>query len=809
MATNINNPVQHRLSTKVKVSAILLCILFVLTTLALAWQARNFDIDASADTLLVDDNKHFLLTQLSDQRYGSEEFILIAFQPKTESVFDENILNTVSEIGNKINKIPRVKKVNSIVNVPIFTAAKTFTSEVDTLTWEQQKFDENTFQLSLKSHPLYEDLLINKAQTALSIQVVFKENIELNKINEQIINIKKHLLKRELTEPEQKQIAQLKVQKADINKNLEEKRISEIEELRTILKPYQNSGDFYLGGNNLLTYELIKIIQNDLLLFGTAILCLVVIILAYLFRRVSWVLLPIVCCATSVIITVGLLTALAFKVTVISANVFALQIILSLAMIIHLIVHYQELVTKHQDWTHQKLVFETIKQKIGPCFYAGLTTAIGFGSLIFSGVQPVISFGWMMVFAMMVSFLVSLVFFPALLLLFFKKQDHVAEHKIVKHLMTGCAHTVKNKPKQILAVSFLLTSIGLSGCLLLTAENSFLNYFDKSTDVRKELTFIDQQFGGSTPFDLLYQIPDKELKTDLVISAEAVQSITNIQNMLAEQQAVGAITSLADFTKIAQVVNGKPLTEYELTALYKSLSPALQKDLFGAYFSQENNQARISMRVQDSTPELNRADLLANIHKELAQLGVEKEQYTLTSLFVLYEDILSRLVDSQILTLAIVYSTMAITLMIIFSSLKVAIIALVPNVITTAIIMGVMGIFSIPLDLMTITIAAVAMGISMDDTIHYVHRYLDELKGGKLTSNSKADFVLKTNLSVGYALMYTTTVIVVGFGSLVFSNFVPSMLFGLLTSIAMIVALLTDITTLPVLLKRYLKTPLR
>jgi predicted RND superfamily exporter protein len=207
------------------------------------------------------------------------------------------------------------------------------------------------------------------------------------------------------------------------------------------------------------------------------------------------------------------------------------------------------------------------------------------------------------------------------------------------------------------------------------------------------------------------------------------------------------------------------------------------------------------MRVQDSTKDLNRADLLADIHKELSAMGIKEQQYTLTGLFILYQDVLSRLLDSQVLTILIVYGAMAITLMIIFSSFKVAWIALVPNFITTVVIMGVLGIFSIPLDLMTITIAAVAMGISMDDTIHYIHRYIEEMELGQANSD---DWIKRTNLSIGYALIYTTTVIVIGFGTLIFSNFVPSILFGLLTSVAMIVALVTDITTLPVLLKKYL-----
>lgn len=780
--------------------AYLICFIFTLLTGLLAWQAQKFEIDASADTLLVDNNQHYILTQLADQRYGSEEFILIAFKPNSSQLFSNTNMNTVSTIGREIENISRVKQVNSIANMPIFTAADTVTADVEKLTWENEKFDEKTLSLSLKQHPLYEGLLINKAQSALSLQVVFKSDPALEKINNDIIEIKRHLLTRELTRQEQQAVDQLKQKQQVLNKSLEQTRINEIEQIRSILTPHKQVGEFYLGGNNLLSYELIKIIESDLVLFGALIIIVVIALLWFLFRQVSWVLLPIICCATSVVMTIGLLAALDFKVTVISANVFALQIILSLAMIIHLIVHYQELVSKHNDWAHKKLVLATIKQKIKPCFYAGLTTAIGFGSLVFSGVQPVISFGWMMVVAMFVSFIVSLVFFPALLYAIFNKQSYVKQHHQIERGMQATASLVINQPKKIMVISALISLVGVFGCTQLTAENSFLNYFSESTDVRKELTFIDQEFGGSTPFDVLLEIPEEQIKPNLIISASTVQTVTAIQNMLAKQQAIGVITSIADFTRIAQVVNGKPLTEYELTALYKSLDTDLQQQLFGAYFSEKDNQIRISMRVQDSTKTLNRADLLKEIHQELSAMGIKKQEYTLTGLFILYQDVLSRLVNSQVLTILIVYGAMATTLMIIFSSLKVAVIALVPNFITTLVIMGVLGLFSIPLDLMTITIAAVAMGISMDDTIHYIHRYLEEIKGNH---DSQDQWVKRTNLSVGYALIYTTTVIVIGFGTLVFSNFVPSMLFGLLTSVAMIVALLTDITTLPVLLRKY------
>lgn len=787
----------------------IICFCFVVLTGFLSWQATYFEIDASADTLLVENNRHHIISQISDQRYGAQEFILIAYKPKNGDIFSHQVLAKLANLGNEITNIERVAQVRNITNVPIFANANNFSGDANQLTWQAQKYTPELLQKTLKNHPLYEGLLINKQQTALSLQVVFQEDKTLVKLQVDSIAIKQHLLTRELTEPEKQRLTELKHKQDELTKALDKTRIEEINKIRTILQNYGTESEFYLGGNNLLAYELINIIESDLALFGGIILFAVIIILAFLFRQFSWVFLPIFCCAVSVILTLGLLALFELKVTVISANVIALQIILSLAMIIHLIVQYQEFIETGSFKNQISLVLATVKSKLKPCFFAAITTTVGFATLIFSTVQPVISFGWMMVIAMSVSFLVSLVFFPALLIVFFSPQNKVKKHPLIEKSMSSMATIVNHMPGKITLITVILTLVAGVGCFKLTAENSFLNYFSESTDVRRELTFIDQQFGGSTTFDILYKIPQQQQQQNLILTADTVQTITAIQTMLSQQKAIGNITSIADFTRIAQVVNGKPLTEYELTVLYKSLDKSIQQDLFGAYFSQADNELRISMRIQDSYSELNRADLLKKIHRELAQLGLAESDYQLTGLFVLYQDILTKLVDSQITTLLMVYAAMTIILMVVFSSLKIALISLIPNVITTAVIMGIMGWFAIPLDLMTITIATVAMGISMDDTIHYVHRYLEEQsaskKPGANTSSTQLDIIKQTNLSVGYALMYTTVIIIIGFGMLVFSNFVPSMLFGLLTSIAMFIALITDMTILPVMLKKYLK----
>lgn len=782
-----------------KVTAIGVCVTAALVTAVLAWFAKSFEVDASADTLLMKDNKHYIVSQQAAERYDPSEFILIAFEPHDKSIFSENTLDLALELGNKIEAIDRVSRVRSIATVPIFTALNDFSANlnVDELSWQKRRFDEQFLEKALSQHPLYEGLLINKEHSALGLQVVFTTPKELQELQSRIVEIQSRMLDGELSDEDRKALDRLKIERAKLGKSLDEKRIAEIDQIREIVREYEKQGNFYLGGNNLLAYQLIKIIKSDLLIFGALIVIIVSLVIFALFRQFRWVLLSLISSAVSVVCTLGLLSVFGLKVTVISANVVALQIILTLALIIHLIVQYQELIPTIEDRTER--IWATIKLKVKPCIYAGLTTAIGFGSLIFSGVQPVISFGWMMVVAMLVTIVVSLSVFPAMLLVFFSPSNDVKRHKHIEQFMTSLARLVANRASWVVATSVVVVIVGIAGSLRLTAENSFLNYFKESTEVHRELTFIDQKFGGSTPLEVLYRPSQTRTSPDLVLTAEAEQKLRELQEALEQIKSVGAATSVADFTRIAHAVAGKPLTEYELTAFYKALDQRTKDDFFKAYFNEEAYELRIGARIKDSTEGLDRAELMAAIKADIASMGIDESDYTLTGLFVLYQDILERLVKSQFYTLGIVYLAMAVVLWLVFRSLRVAIIALVPNVITTACVLGVMGLAGIALDLMTLTIAAVAMGISVDDTIHYIHRYLSEIK------NKTEDAVLSTNISVGYALLYTTMIIVCGFASLVLSEFVPSILFGVLTSLAMVVALMTDITVLPVLLKRYLK----
>ena len=778
---------------------------FVVGAGLLGWQARHFQIDASEETLLTPDNVQYVRTQVMNQRFAPEEFLLVAYQPTSWPVFSRETFEDLRSLSRRLRDLERVASVRSILNVPLLRLAKngaTLDLDPSGLTIEKADFSLAEIKRAFADHPIYENLLVNEDQTATAIQVVFRGDPELAKLDARITKLRQQSLQGELSGAGQQELERLRAQAEPLERRLAERRTSEVEATRAIVADYEDDANIYLGGAHVLAYQLIQIIRNDLVVFGGAIALMIAVLLLALFRRLKWVFIPILCCALSVLATVGLFGLLGFKATVISANFIALQLILTLALVIHLIVQYREYAGAHADWDQAQLVRETLARKAGPIFYAGITTSIGFASLLFSDIQPVITFGWMMIIAMFVSIAVSLILFPSLMALFARERAP-ARAALARHVLGFLGAFSLGHRAVIAVVAIGVLAASVAGLFRLDVENSFIHYFRESTEVRRALSFIDREFGGTTPLDLVYNVPPALEKQDVVLSAKSVLALQRIQAALEQHEAVGKVLSVVNFTELAREINdGKPLTEYELTAIYWLLDKSVRENLVGSFFSPETSQARISVRIQDTTEGLDRAALIDAIHEDMAALEVPREHYTLTNLFVLYQDLLQRLFRSQILTLGIVYAVLGLTFLAIFRSLPIALIALAPNVLATLAVLGVMGWFRIPLDFMTITIASIAMGIAVDHTIHYTHRYREELNHGPAEPA-----VARSHGSVGYAILYTSLIIVLGFSLLAFSDFVPSILFGLLTALAMALAVLFALTVLPAMLSRFVRDP--
>ncbi len=775
--------------------------LFATVLVVMGYFATQFKIDASAETLLVKDNELYIKTQIANQRFAPDEFILLAYKPEHE-LFSETTFNDLNRLTTELRKLERVKAVTSILTVPLIKNAEALTggTEVSSLTWEKQHYSPEKMKQLISGHPIFTDLLINQQETATAIQIVFKQNEELVEIESQMTEIQSNVLDRELTEKERTKLNELKAQADPIKQKLTSQRQKEITQIEKIASLVKERADTYMGGSYVVGQHLIDIIKSDLISFGIAIAGVIALLLLVLYRSIKWVLFPLFACAVSVLVTMGIFGMLDMRTTVISANFVALQLILTLAVMIHLIGSYRDISRQDDSLNQRERVVATLEDKLSPCFFATLTTSVGFGSLIFSGLQPVVAFGWMMLVAMLVTMSVGLLLFPSLLCLLPKTKE-TKDFTFIKQILVLLKRMNLAFPKTVVFVS-LLVALGIGfGITKLDVENSFIDYFHEDTQVHQELAFIDKEFGGSTPLDVIIDIKQSNQNEQLELTADSVSKLQLAQGAIEAFEATGSVTSVVNFTRLAKKLNDNiPLTEYELTTIYHLLDRQVVNQLVGAYFSPESSQMRISIRIQDTTKGLDRESFVENLSNDLASVGLQKQNFTFTNLFILYQDILSRLFDSQIKTLGIVYVVLGLVLLLIFRSLKVALIALVPNILTTLGILGIIGWVGIPLDIMTITIAAIAMGIAVDDTIHFLHAYLEGKKDAQSQDGQAQAASDNAFGHTGLAIVFTTTIIAIGFSLFGFSNFLPSVYFGLLTACAMLMALITDVTLLPSLL---------
>ncbi|GGW89976.1 efflux RND transporter permease subunit [Alteromonas halophila] len=763
--------------------------------------APSFKINASADTLLVKNNELYIKTQVANQTFAPEEFILLAYEPTAHALYSQQTFTDIQALSEQVESLSRVKSVTSILNIPLVTDASSLqgTTDVDSLTWEAQQYSASQMKERIDGHPIFTDLLVNRESTATAIQIVFQQNETLSKLESQITDLQRKRLDGTITEADEQTIIQLKAQADPIRQKLTKQRAQEIAQIEEIAESVNERANTYLGGSYVVGQHLIDIIKSDLTVFGGAIAGVIALMLAVLYRSVKWVVFPLIACASSVVLTMGLLSFLDMRATVLSANFIALQIILTLAVMIHLIGSYRS--HSHADnasGQHDR-VRATLGEKLSPCFYATLTTSVGFGSLLFSGLQPVADFGLMMLYAMIITMLVSLLLFPSLLSLLPVTKES-GESKLLKALLGWFRRISLRSPGMLAAACIGIFAVAAIGIMRLDVENSFINYFDKQTQVYQELAFIDQQFGGSTPMDIILDVGETNDSGMLVLEAESVAQLQLVQAAVEAFEATGSVTSVVNFTELAKQLNdGKPLTEYELTSIYRLLDDKVVDQLVGAYFSPVDDKLRIAVRIQDTTAGLDRETFLTNLKSDLGKVGINEGNYALTSLFVLYQDILSRLISSQVITLGIVYGALFIVLLAVFRRFGVALIAMIPNILTTLGILGVIGWLGIPLDIMTITIAAIAMGIAVDDTIHFVHAYLRGAKQGD--GSSQAD--TGSRYAFGHtavAMSFTTLIIVAGFSLFGLSDFLPSVYFGLLTAGAMFMAWFSDVTLLPAML---------
>ena len=802
---------------------VIACLLAVVVFFAV--EAKQFGLDASADTLVLQNDKDLRYSRLISSRYGQHDFLILTFTPKGE-LFSPQTLAALSQLRDELESLERVLSVVSILDVPLLESPplslKELTEELPTLSSKQT--DRDMAKKEFRDSPIYQDLLVSHDLRTTALLINLLDDESYRDLKDRRSTLLHEQTSRSLTLAERTELNNLAEQLQQHSGKMKRQRHQDIVAIRKIIDTYRVEGELFLGGVGMIADDMITFIKNDLKYFGVGVLFFLTLVLGMIFRRIRWICLPMLCSLVSIVIMAGLLGWLGWKVTVVSSNFISLQLIITTALTIHLIVRYSELLEQNPQAPNRELISETIRLMLKPCFYTTITTIAGFASLAFCDMLPVIMFGRMMMLGLVISLVVTFLLFPVVLVLMPK--DTPTDRRKPRFSMTSAlARFTESHSALILTVSVIVLIVSMIGMSKLRVENSFIDYFKKTSEIYKGMKVIDQSLGGTTPLDVLVDFEESEAQPEAAeavtqagddvfdefaefdtaanedkywFSSDKMSRIKSVHAYLDSLPETGKVMSLATVLSVAeQLTDGKPLDSFELALLYSETPDSFREMLIRPYVSVEDNQARFWVRIKDSEKTLRRDELLKKIMKDLpGTLGLSKNHVHLAGMMVLYNNMLQSLFGSQIVTLGLTVLVLMVMFLILFRSLKVSVIALIPNVLPVLVMLGVMGWLDIPLDMMTITIAAISLGIAVDDTIHYIHRFKYEFK----KEHKYLSTMHRCHGSIGHAMYDTSVTIIIGFSILTVSNFIPTVYFGLLTVLVMLTAILGALTFLPVML---------
>ncbi len=777
--------------------------------------ASNFDLDASSETLLLENDPDLKLYRDSAKTYGSTDFLVVTVTPD-EPIFKKSSIETFKKLIFELSNVDGIESVLSLLDAPLIEANKNLSlSEVadQVSTLDSIDPDIEKAKRVFNTNEVYKNLLISEDLKTTAIQLTLKRNITYENLINERYSINDQL------NPEFN--SRLEIVNEEIQKERElisTKEEKLVEEIRSILKNYSYFGELFLGGAAMITVDTINFISQDLITFGSAVFLIFILVLGVIFKQFRWVAIPLSAALFSSIISIGVIGWLEWKVTVVSANFVSIVMIISLSLAVHLIVRYQELNHK-LDLDQKALVSETLRQMFLPCLYTALTTVAAFASLVISDIKPLIDFGFMMVISIVSIFIFTFIYFGSLNALLPK--TNVSLKPVSESLTNKIFSWVEKRINTIFFLTFFVIFLSVVGFNKLTVENKFIDYFKSSSEIYKGLSLIDKKLGGTATLDVIIDAPSMGQEADFAFEddfdegfgdslADEIQEqgywftsenlifLESIHDYLEGRNEIGKVLSVSSGVKIAEIANNNNrLSDVELALLRSLLPEEIESQLLSSYISSDDNQVRLTARVIESLDGLNRKTFIESIDADLQNVfGLDVNQYSLTGISVIYSNLLQSLFGSLFGSMSIVFVSIFLMFLILFKSLNLALLGMVPNFLSAGAVIGTIGLLGIPLDVMTVTVAAVSVGMGVDNTIHYIFRFKKEY----LASNNYLMASKNTHTTVGKALLYTSLTIIFGFLSLTISNFNPTVYFGLFTALAMIMAVISSLVLLPALL---------
>jgi hypothetical protein len=810
----------------------LVALLLLAVLGAAAWQAQYFKLDASADSLILEGDEDLAYFREIAAEFGTQDFLVVTYRPQDErGLFEDATLAHLKQLRDELAGLEFVDSVQSMLDVPLIQSPPTTLREIqrEQRTLLDPGTDREMAKEEFRESPFYANLIMNQEATVTAILVNLKPDeraAELLDRRQQLRSMQRED-SADFGEEEAAELARVEeaygARKAQVQAELQ-RNISSVREL---LEGYRDEAEIFLGGLPMISADMINFVSNDIATFGIGVALFILLLLAISFRRLRWVVIPSLVCAASCLATVGFLGLVDWRVTIVSSNFISLLLILSLSLTIHLVVRYRELHALHPQQSMPELVRGTIDSKFLPSVFTVLTTVVSFASLAVSGIRPVIDFGLMMTVGVCFAFVLCFLIFPSALARLSPGAPQPVEQQarnFTARVNSVLAALSERAPGALMLAFVLVGGVAIAGMARLSVENRFIDYFHDSTEIHQGMLVIDRELGGTTPLDIILEPPQwfleeqKELEEmDLPdlggggLTAESywynarnLRDLTEIHDYIDAQPETGKVLSMATTMRMLKILNeGEWPGDFMLSLIQRMAPDQIVENLFDPYMSEDGNRMRIALRVVDSDPDLRRNEFLTRIENGLIEnFDLEPQQVHLTGMMVLYNNVMQSLYRSQAATLGVVFVAIGLMFLLLFGSPKMALIGIAPTVVAALSVLGMMGWLAIPLDIMTITIAAITIGIGVHDTIHYSYRFRDEVR-----ERGYEGAISRSHMSVGRAMFYTTLVVTLGFSILVMSNFVPTIYFGLFTGVAMVFALIANLTLLPVLLKRFRPFP--
>ena len=737
-----------------------LCIFFILTlSLICGFLYSKLPVETSVESLIVENDPDLLFYEKFKDQFGEDEFLVVAFS--TPEIFSEETLTWIAEQTDALGKIAEVREVVSLTSVEDIVGSDS-DFIIRPLVAEMPDSAAGFLQLRQRAldNPLIRGgLLSNDGQAALFLIRTTPHPGDETYDARLIDQVRSHM----------------------------EKNAHNLPGL-----------EWHLAGWLVTDVSMASYMNRDMALFMPLTFLLLVLLL-WLFLRNGYAVLISVA-----VITLCLIWAMAFLYLVggamspMTSILTPLIMALALSDCVHIFSHFLR-----QERTGSNVVEvmgQTMARLTVPCFLTSLTTAIGFASLAVSDIPPIRHFGLAAAGGMMAEFILSVTVIPLGVWLLRRRPGLLKKHPTSRAGrlggVEGLGRLVSRHPLAILIVSVGLVGLSIVGITRLQVETNLIEYFKKDSSVYQDTRFVDEHLGGVNTLEVSFVSPVSGAFKDPV----NLQILEEVAAYLESQPDISHTTTVADFLKqMNRAFHGERAEAYvlpdsrEMVAQYLLLYDG--EELVN-FIDNDYRWARLSAQISEHRSGVLKKrieDLQGFLQQQFSESGLE---IVVTGKTMLVNKLVQDIVNSQVQSLVLACGVIFVVLLVVFRSVSLGLLALVPNIMPILFNLGLMGWLGIPLNTATAIISAVAIGIAVDDTIHFIHQYQEERRNGV----SPRPAVLATFEKKGGAIVWTSLILMGGFGVLVLSSFVPTIQFGFLSSMIMLFALLCDLLVLPALL---------